>query len=74
MAKAASKKASSASTADRTPEEKKKALETAISQLEKNFGNAAYATIRGFVLKFEKLGLLCSAKYGTRIKYKIFTD
>ena len=40
-------------------------------QLEKDFGNAAYATIRGFVLKFEKLGLLRSAKYGNRIKYQI---
>ena len=40
-------------------------------QLEKDFGNAAYATIRGFVLKFEKLGLLQSAKYGNRIKYQI---
>ena len=40
-------------------------------QLEKDFGNAAYATIRGFVLKFEKLGLLRSTKYGNRIKYQI---
>ncbi|WP_373163579.1 hypothetical protein [Agathobaculum sp. Marseille-P7918] len=40
-------------------------------QLEKDFGNAAYATIRGFVLKFENLGLLRSAKYGNRIKYQI---
>ena len=40
-------------------------------QLEKDFGNAAYATIRGFVFKFEKLGLLWSAKYGNRIKYQI---
>lgn len=40
-------------------------------QLEKDFGHAAYATIRGFVLKFEKLGLLRSAKYGNRIKYQI---
>lgn len=29
-------------------------------QLEKDFGNAAYATIRSFVLKFEKLDLLKS--------------
>ena len=28
-------------------------------QLEKDFANAAYATIRSFVLKFEKLGLFC---------------
>lgn len=40
-------------------------------QLEKDFGNAAYATIRGFVRKFEKLGLLRSAKYGNRMKYQI---
>ena len=40
-------------------------------QLEKDFGDAAYATIRGFVLKFEKLGLLRSVKYGNRIKYQI---
>lgn len=40
-------------------------------QLEKDFGDAAYATIRGFVLKFEKLGLLLSVKYGNRIKYQI---
>lgn len=40
-------------------------------QIEKDFGNAAYATIRGFVLKFEELGLLTSTKYGTRVKYKV---
>jgi hypothetical protein len=40
-------------------------------QLEKDFGNAAYATIRSFVLKFEKLGLLYSVKYGNRNKYQI---
>lgn len=39
--------------------------------LEKDFKNAAYATIRSFVLKFEKLGLLSSQKYGNRIRYKI---
>ena len=38
MAKAAAKKTAAAATTDRTPEEKKKALDTAISQLEKNFG------------------------------------
>jgi len=27
-------------------------------QLERDFGNAVYATIRSFVLKFESLGLL----------------
>lgn len=45
--------------------------EFSTKQLEKAFGNAAYATIRGFVLKFEKLGLLRAAEYGNRIKYRI---
>ena len=45
--------------------------EFSTKQLEKDFGNAAYATIRGFVLKFEELGLLCSIKYGSRNKYRI---
>ena len=40
-------------------------------QLEKGFGNAACATIRSFVLKFEKLGLLQSARYGNRVKYSV---
>lgn len=40
-------------------------------QLEKDFGNAAYATIRSFVLKFEKLGLLNSTRYGNRTKYAV---
>lgn len=40
-------------------------------QLEKDYGNAAYATIRAFVLKFEKLGMLSSQNYGNRVKYKI---
>lgn len=39
-------------------------------QLEKDYGNAAYATIRAFVLKFENLGLLSSQSYGNRVKYK----
>ena len=45
--------------------------EFSTKQLEKDFGNAAYATIRGFVLKFEELGLLLSVNYGPRVKYKI---
>jgi len=45
--------------------------EFSTKQLEKDFGDAAYATIRGFVLKFEKLGLFTSVKYGARIKYKL---
>lgn len=46
-------------------------LEFSTKQLEKDFGDAAYATIRGFVLKFEDLGLLSSVKYGVRVKYKV---
>ena len=45
--------------------------EFSTKQLEKSFGNAAYATIRSFVLKFEELGLLSSVKYGVRVKYKV---
>lgn len=47
--------------------------EFSTKMLEKDFQNAAYATIRGFVQKIERLGLLSSTKYGTRIKYKINT-
>lgn len=47
--------------------------EFSTKQLEKDFGDAAYATIRGFVLKFEDLGLLSSVKYGPRVKYKVTT-
>lgn len=42
-------------------------------QLEKEFGNAAYATIRTFVQKLEKLGLLTSQHYSNRVKYQIKT-
>lgn len=45
--------------------------EFSTKQLEKDFGDAAYATIRGFVLKFEDLELLSSVKYGPRVKYKV---
>ncbi len=45
--------------------------EFSTKQLEKDFGNAAYATIRGFVLKFEELGLLRRIKYGSRNKYRV---
>ncbi len=45
--------------------------EFSTKQLEKEFQNAAYATIRGFVLKFEKLGLLHAQKYGSRVKYSV---
>ena len=47
--------------------------EFSTKQLEKDFGNAAYATIRGFVLKFEEVGLLRSIKYGNRNKYQIIS-
>ena len=43
--------------------------EFSTKQLERAFGKAAYATIRGFVLKFEQLGLLQATKYGNRTKY-----
>ena len=45
--------------------------EFSTKQLEKDCGNAAYATIRAFVLKFEKLGLLSSQSFRNRVKYKI---
>lgn len=45
--------------------------EFSTKQLERDFGHAAYATIRNFVLKFEKMDLLVSQKYGARTKYKV---
>ncbi len=45
--------------------------EFSTKQLETDCGFAAYATIRGFVLKFESLGLLSSRALGSRVKYKI---
>jgi Fic family protein len=45
--------------------------EFSTKQLERDFANAAYATIRGFVLKFEELGLLTGQSYGNRVKYSI---
>lgn len=45
--------------------------EFSTKELEKDFGNAAYATIRSFVLKFEKLNLFTSQRYGNRVKYRI---
>lgn len=45
--------------------------ELSIKQLEKNFGDAAYTTIRGLVLKLEELGLLFGTKYGNRVKYQV---
>lgn len=37
--------------------------EFSTKQLEKDFGDAAYATIRSFVLKFEKLGLITVQRF-----------
>lgn len=45
--------------------------EFSTKQLEKAFGNAAYATIRAFVMKFEALGLLQKCRCGSRNKYKL---
>ena len=45
--------------------------EFSTKQLERDFGNAAYATIRGFVLKFEELGLLTAQRYSNRVKYAV---
>ena len=38
---------------------------------QKDIGAAADATIRSFVLKFERLGLLTSIQYGNRVKYRV---
>ena len=40
-------------------------------QLERDFANAAYATIRSFVLKFTELGLLEKVQGGNRPKYRV---
>lgn len=45
--------------------------EFSTKELEKDYGDAAYATIRSFVLKFYDLGLLDVRKYGNRNKYFI---
>ena len=45
--------------------------EFSTKQLEKDFNDAAYATIRSFVLKFKDLGLLFEASYGNRKKYSV---
>lgn len=45
--------------------------EFSTKQLEKDFRDAAYATVRAFVMKFEEQGLLYSQRYGNRVKYKI---
>lgn len=43
--------------------------EFSTKQLEKDFGHAAYATIRGFVLKGTRLGLFKHQAYGNRNRY-----
>lgn len=45
--------------------------EFSTKMLEKDFGNAAYATIREFVMKFNRLGLLRKTEYKTRVRYNI---
>lgn len=40
-------------------------------QLEKDFRNAAYATIRTFAMKFHEMGLLAARKAGNRVYYKV---
>lgn len=40
-------------------------------QLEKDFRQAAYATIRKFVMKFHEMGLLAIRKAGNRVYYKM---
>ena len=40
-------------------------------KLEKGYCDAAYATFRSFALKFEVLGLLSAARYGSGVKYRV---
>ncbi|MCL2046615.1 MAG: Fic family protein [Oscillospiraceae bacterium] len=47
--------------------------EFSTKQLERDFANAAYGTIRSFVIKFTEYELLKSQKYGNRVKYSITT-
>ena len=42
-----------------------------VKQLEKDFRNAAYATIRTFVMKFHEMGLLTARKAGNRVFYHV---
>ncbi len=46
--------------------------EFSTKQLEKDFGGAAYATIRTFVQKFQRLGLLEYRNYSNRPKYRVW--
>lgn len=45
--------------------------EFSTKQLEKDYGDAAYATIRSFVVKFKSLGLLSAHNYKNRTKYNV---
>lgn len=45
--------------------------EFSTKELEKAYGDAAYATIRSFVLKFTDLGLLMAISYTTKNKYRV---
>ncbi|AET70553.1 hypothetical protein Desor_5165 [Desulfosporosinus orientis DSM 765] len=45
--------------------------EFSTKQLEKDYKNVAYATIRNFVLKLENKGLLSSQRYGSRVRYRL---
>ena len=45
--------------------------EFSTKQLERDFRNAAYATVRSFVFKFETLGLLFGQKYANKVKYRV---
>ncbi len=40
-------------------------------QLEKDFGDAAFATVRSFVLKFTDLGLLHAQKMKNKVLYSV---
>ena len=40
-------------------------------QLEKDFGNVAFATVRTFVLKFTNLGLLNAQKMKNKVLYSV---
>lgn len=45
--------------------------EFSTKELEKAYGDAGYATIRSFVLKFTNLGLLTAISYTTKNKYRV---
>ncbi|MDD4327442.1 MAG: Fic family protein [Eubacteriales bacterium] len=45
--------------------------EFSTKRLERDHGAAAYATIRSFVMKFHKAGLLQAQTYSNRVRYKI---